>query len=165
MRTRDFYLLLKSYEIDFFTGVPCSFLKNIINEILKDKSATYVQAVREDAAIAIAAGAYFASRVPAVFMPNSGLGHCFDVLTSLNLVYEIPVLLLISWRGHKEPNVPQHYIIGNVTLNLLRDINIPACVLEGNSVKESLHGLLNQMKKNKTPVVALLKRGIFNDED
>src|SRR5713101_1616761 len=82
---------------DFFTGVPCSFLKGAFALLEKEPADRYVAAVREDAALGFAAGAYLGGRQPAVFMQNSGLGVSINALLSLNSLYQIPCLLVISW--------------------------------------------------------------------
>ena len=51
MRTaHEFWDLLKSHELTFFAGVPCSLLESVINVGLADPAVTYIPAVREDVA-------------------------------------------------------------------------------------------------------------------
>ncbi len=69
-------------------------------------------AANEGNAVGIAAGHYLATGSPGVvFLQNSGIGNAVNPLLSLAdpLVYRIPMLLLIGWRG--EPGTqdePQH---------------------------------------------------------
>ena len=63
---------LQDIGVDFFTGVPDSILGGIIAELMERR--LYTPAVREDEAVAMAAGAYMAGKIPAVLMQNSGLG-------------------------------------------------------------------------------------------
>ena len=60
----------------------------------------YVPSVREDEALAMAAGAFIGGKAPVVLMQNSGLGTSLNTMISLNLIYLQPCLLMISWRGH-----------------------------------------------------------------
>ena len=96
--TRVFCTTLKEKGFNFFTGVPCSILKDVINYLSEDPDVPYIPATREDEAIGIATGAYLAGKKPVVLMQNSGLGNSIGTLASLVLLYEIPLLLLISWR-------------------------------------------------------------------
>ncbi len=48
--------------IDFYTGVPCSFLTPLINRVASDPALRYVGAASEGEAVAIAAGAWLAGR-------------------------------------------------------------------------------------------------------
>ncbi len=85
--------------IDFYTGVPCSFLTPLINRVASDPALRYVGAASEGEAVAIAAGAWLAGRQTAVMCQNSGLGNAVNPLTSLNTPFRIPTLLIVTWRG------------------------------------------------------------------
>jgi phosphonopyruvate decarboxylase len=84
---------------DFYTGVPCSFLTPIINRVISDAGLDYVGAASEGEAVAIAAGAWLAGRGTVVMCQNSGLGNAVNPLTSLNYPFQIPTLLIVTWRG------------------------------------------------------------------
>src|SRR3989442_11685011 len=59
MRTADeFWNILKSHDVTFFAGVPCSLLEGVINAGLADPAVTYIPAVREDVALGIASAAH-----------------------------------------------------------------------------------------------------------
>lgn len=112
--------------LDFYTGVPCSFLTPLMNAVTGDPRCAYVGATSEGEAIGIAAGAWLAGRGCVVMGQNSGLGNMVNPLTSLNHPFRIPALLLITWRG--EPRLkdePQHEVMGRVTGKLLDAIEIP----------------------------------------
>ena len=76
-----FVQALQDIGVDFFTGVPDSILGGIIAELMERR--LYTPAVREDEAVAMAAGAYMAGKIPAVLMQNSGLGTSLNTLISL----------------------------------------------------------------------------------
>ncbi|MEG0372191.1 MAG: thiamine pyrophosphate-binding protein, partial [Clostridium sp.] len=111
--TEVFYKHLKDNSIEFFTGVPDSLLKNLCAYLTDnvDKSKNII-AANEGNALGMAAGHYLATgNIPVVYMQNSGLGNIVNPLASLTdaLVYSIPALLIVGWRG--EPNKkdePQH---------------------------------------------------------
>lgn len=125
---------LGGYGIDFFAGVPDSLLKNIcayISDHLDEKH--HIITANEGGAIGLAAGHYLASeRIGCVYMQNSGEGNIINPLASLTdkEVYNIPVLLLIGWRGR--PGVhdePQHVKQGKVTVALLETMGIEHAIL------------------------------------
>ena len=116
----DFLSAAKRQGIDFFTGVPCSFLTPLMNAVISDREARYVGATSEGEAVAIAAGAWCAGRETVVMFQNSGLGNAVNPLTSLNHPFAIPTLVIATWRG--EPGVkdePQHELMGQITSRLL----------------------------------------------
>ena len=94
-----FLTLLRERGYAFFTVVPCSLLGCLFQRIKQTNDLDYVPAVREDAAVGLAAGAWMAGRKAAVLMQNSGLGVCYNALASLNEIYEIPSLIVVSWRA------------------------------------------------------------------
>jgi len=129
-----FYDTLASYGIDFFAGVPDSLLKNLCAYITDHADAAHnIIAANEGGAMGLAAGHYLAtSQIPVVYMQNSGEGNIINPLASLTDpdVYNIPVLLVIGWRG--KPGVhdePQHVKQGKVTTGLLNVMGIDYTVL------------------------------------
>ena len=56
----DFLDPAREAGIDFFTGVPCSFLTPVINRVISRTDLTYVGAASEGEAVGIAAGAWLA---------------------------------------------------------------------------------------------------------
>ena len=91
----EFCQLLRSHGFNFFTGVPDSTFKGVINILENDVTVSYIPAVREDAAIGLATGAYLGGHRPMVLMQNSGLGVSINALASLPILYQIPMLVLI----------------------------------------------------------------------
>jgi len=91
-------------------GVPGSLLKDHI----KDAD---VPCTSESEAMALAVGAWFAGKTPVVYMQNSGLGDCVDIIASLYKPYGIPLPdLLLSRRCTPE----HHRFMGDITMPLLK---------------------------------------------
>lgn len=110
----------------FYTGVPCSYLTPLINQVASSRILSYVGAASEGEAVAIAAGAWLAGQRTAVMCQNSGLGNAVNPLTSLNHPFRIPTLLIVTWRGEPgHPDEPQHALMGRITQDLLRTIEVP----------------------------------------
>lgn len=115
---------LSDAKIDFFAGVPDSLLKNLCAFLADNFDERHnIIAANEGGAIALAAGHYLATgKIGAVYMQNSGEGNALNPLLSLTdkEVFNIPLLLLVGWRG--KPGVhdePQHVKQGKVTTELL----------------------------------------------
>lgn len=140
IRPSYFYDMLKGFDIDFYAGVPDSLLKNLCAYITDHADATHnIIAANEGGAMGIAAGYHLATgRIACVYMQNSGEGNIINPLASLTdkEVYNIPVLLLIGWRGR--PGVhdePQHVKQGKVTTGLLNTMGINYTVLSKDEEK------------------------------
>ncbi len=150
--------ILKNKGFNFFSGVPCSILEPLLKSLYQRKDLPYVPAVRENVALGLANGAYLAGKNSAVFIQNSGLGNIINALTSFNLIYKIPVLIFITWRGYQGKDAPEHIIMGKKTLNLLRELNIPYIVLSKN-YRVEINRLIILMRKTKIPAAIILKEG------
>ena len=118
LNTQEFGTALKGLGFDFYSGVPCSFLKYLINYAIND--CDYVMAANEGDAVATAAGAYLGGKKSVVLMQNSGLTNATSPITSLNYSFQLPILGFVSLRG--EPGLsdePQHELMGKITGEML----------------------------------------------
>ena len=152
---------MKDNGFNFFSGVPCSYLGSIIKFLSKRKDYLYIPATREDEALGIAAGAYIGGKKPVVLMQNSGLGNSIDALTSLILLYKIPILLIISWRGSEKNDFPEHSLMGKYMMNFLKTMHIPVTILSIDEIPEQIGTADRTMKKLETPVALILKKGVI----
>src|SRR5262249_56157841 len=112
-------------------GWPCD---GPIRDLGSPPRLSYVAAVREDVAVGMAAGAWFAGRRPVVLMQNSGLGTSLNALASLSLMYGLPALLVVTWRGYQGKDAPEHLLMGEITPALLQLLGIPHRVLARDSI-------------------------------
>lgn len=101
-----------------FVGVPCSYLKNLINEATN--RGMYKSFFNEGDAVAYAVGRQIADpdiRV-CVMMQNSGLGNAVNPITSLSEINEIPLIMVVGNR-QPTPGEPQHSIMGEISKELV----------------------------------------------
>ena len=129
IKADEFLMPARDAGYDFFTGVPCSFLTEIINRVISDASLDYIGAASEGEAVAIASGAWLAGRKTVVMCQNSGLGNTVNPLTSLNYPFRIPTMMIVTWRG--QPGItdePQHELMGPITPEILDTMRIPHAV-------------------------------------
>lgn len=167
-----FYNSLKKNNINFFTGVPDSLLKNLLILFEKKKVIEHLSVGNEGIAVALAAGHYLSSKKPAlVYMQNSGLGNAINPLNSIvnNNIYGIPMILLVGWRGeiisknkqlHDEP---QHLYQGSITLKQLKLIDIPYKIISNRT--KNLNSLIKKITMKsielKKPVAIIVRKGTF----
>ena len=141
MTGHQFADLLDAQGFDFFTGVPCSLAEGVIAALERRPRGSrtpYISAVREDIALGLAAGAWLGGRLPAVIMQNSGLGTSANALVSLSLLYRLPALLLVTWRGFEGKDAPEHIVMGEITRPLLDLMGVPHRVLARGSEEADL---------------------------
>jgi len=152
----DFAARLGRHGFDFFTGVPCSLIEDLIAVLERGTRAPYVAAVREDAAVGVAAGAWFGGRRPVVLMQNSGLGTSLNALASLSLMYGLPVLLVVTWRGFGGKDAPEHILTGEISPKLLELLGVPYRVLAIDSLDADLAWAAAEMDARRSPVALLV---------
>ncbi len=158
MSPREFVALLRSLQFDFFTGVPCSLIKGVIAAL--EAEGAWIPETREDAALGLAAGAYLGGRQPVVIMQNSGLGVSINALTSLHLIYRLPCLLLITWRGYQGKDAPEHLIMGEVCTMLMETIGVPHRAPDAETLPESVRWAAETARSRRSPAALLLRKGV-----
>jgi phosphonopyruvate decarboxylase len=154
---------LKKNNINFFTGVPDSVLKEFINLIPENQNFI---SQNEGSAVALAAGYHLSSKkIPLVYLQNSGLGNAINPLISIThkAVYSLPIILLIGWRGSPKSNdEPQHITQGAITINFLKLMGIKYIILNNEKNLIKIKKLINHSKGKNEPVAILLKKSILS---
>lgn len=175
LSAKELLNFLIEQDIEFFTGVPDSQLKEFCNCLMQslEIGKQHVIAPNEGNAVALAAGYNLATgKVGMVYMQNSGLGNAINPLTSLidPKVYSIPLLLMIGWRGtpgiHDEP---QHAKQGEITLQLLEVLGIKYTRLNTESTMEDVHKMFTEqflpLLKDGKSAAFVVEKGAFNQGD
>ena len=165
----DFVNYLKEKDIDFFCGVPDSQLSPFCDYV--EENEQNIIAANEGNAVGIATGYHLTtSKVPVVYLQNSGLGNIVNPVTSLthNKVYSIPVIYVIGWRG--QPGVhdePQHKKQGKITLDLLELLDIDYIIINAESSFDQLRSAYEneflEKLKNGNSVAIVVSKGAFED--
>ncbi len=165
----EFYNILLDNNVEFFTGVPDSLLKQFClcldDNVPKEK---HIIAANEGNAIALAAGYHLGTgSIPLVYMQNSGLGNAINPLLSLcdPNVFSIPVLLLVGWRG--EPGTidePQHIKQGRIQNNLLEALEVPYSIIskDNQDIAKLIKKGIDKAQSENCPYVFSIKRNTFD---
>lgn len=168
LEPEDFYNLLKSKGIEFFTGVPDSLLKDFCGYVADNvPSKNHIIAANEGNAVAIAAGYNLGTgKYPLVYLQNSGLGNIVNPIMSLahSQVYSIPMLLLIGWRGEPgKKDEPQHIIQGKCMNGILTEMGIQFEILPDfiEGATQSVESAIFHMKNRSSPYALIVRRQTF----
>ena len=163
----DFLRPAREKGLDFYTGVPCSYLTPLINQVINDPANRYVGAASEGEAIGIAAGAWLAGRGTVVMCQNSGLGNAVNPLTSLNAPFRIPTLLVVTWRG--QPGLadePQHELMGAITPALLDTLRIPHMAFPATTdeIGPAIAAMSASLAETRLPFAFIMEKGSVRDD-
>ncbi len=166
----EFIKELKKNDLNFFTGVPDSLMKDFCLYLEAKLHKNNYVSPNEGSAVSIGIGYHLATKkIPIVYLQNSGLGNIINPIISLvdRKVYKIPLFLLIGWRGELNngkqiKDEPQHLKQGEITERLLNKLGIKYATLgQGSNFKKTIKKLKNYAKKNSKPVALLIRKNTF----
>src|SRR2546421_12749299 len=123
--SRLIYESLKACDVKIISALPETWLVHMIRMADEDPQMTLVRLSKEEEAIGISAGAHLAGVNSACLMQNHGFLAAINPIVSLALLYKIPLLMLISYRGHMGERDPWQTQGGMVTEPLLQALGIP----------------------------------------
>lgn len=164
MRGKEFAELLEDQGFDFFAGVPCSLIAGLLRELETHPRLPYLAAVREDTAVGVGAGAWLGGKCPGILMQNSGLGTSLNALASLSLLYQLPSLLVVTWRGYGGRDAPEHLLTGAITSELLTLLGIQHRTLSSQSAEADLAWAARETQRRMEPVALLLPPRVLQEE-
>lgn len=158
------YQGIKAAGVQFITALPETWLVYLLQMADDDPDMTLVEVAREEEAIGVAAGAYFAGEPNILLMQNHGFLAAINGIVSLALLYRVPLCMVIAHRGHMGEPYPWHTQGGIVTEPVLRSLNIPFDYARdpaqvGRQIREAHTYSLSAMQ----PVALLLTRDLMED--
>lgn len=150
------YLGLRRAGIDFAASVPCVNLQELLAMLVADHNIIHLPVTREEEGVGICAGAWLGGRRPALLMQNSGLGNCINALASLDMLYKIPLLMIISHRGGRGESIIGQVPMGRLTVPLLEAMEIPHLFPSPAEAEEAVAGAWKKAESGRRPVAVLL---------
>ena len=157
----------KDAGFGIWTGVPCSYLKPFINYVIDAPDIRYVGATNEGDAVAVAAGADLGGVRSVVMFQNSGFGNTVNPITSLNMIFKVPSLIITTLRG--EPggphDEPQHELMGQITGGLFDLMKVPweYFPTEEAEVAPVLARAVAHMTEHRTPYGLVMRKDSVAD--
>src|SRR6266571_1822205 len=153
---------LKRSGVKIVSALPETWLVHLINLAAADPDMTLVRLTREEEAIGISAGAHLAGVRSALLMQNHGFLAAINPIVSLAFLYRIPLLMLISYRGHWGEKDPWQTQGGRFTEPILRALNIPIWQLNSpTDVHRRLKDAQTLASASLHPVAVLLSRELM----
>jgi sulfopyruvate decarboxylase subunit alpha len=150
------YIGMKSAGLDFVASVPCVNLQELLSLVDADPKITHVPVTREEEGVGICAGAYLGGKRPALLMQNSGLGNSINALASLNGLYKIPLLMIISHRGGEGETIAGQVPMGKLAPKLLDAMEIPKFAPTLAEADETVTRAWELAQADGTPTAVLL---------
>lgn len=150
------YRGLKRAGIDFAASVPCINLQQLLHLVVDDHEIIHIPVTREEEGVGLCAGAWMGGRKPALIMQNSGLGNSINALASLDYLYDIPLLMIISHRGCEGETIAGQVPMGKLTPKLLDAMEVPRFSPKPAGTEETVTEAWSLAASRKRPVAVLL---------
>ena len=120
---------LKSAGVDMLAVLPDHGFDQVQKMAAEEPSFSIVPVSNEGIGVAVCAGGYLGGKTPAIMIPTAGLLVAVWPLASLNMLWNIPLVLLIPYRGDIGDAEPVFRTYKFTTEPILRDLQIPYVIV------------------------------------
>ena len=120
-----------------------------------DPSLTLVGVNREGLAFSAASGLYAGGKTPLILIQNTGLMESGDSMRGWTIQMEVPVVLMVGYRGYTRHGVNKD-TAATYTERFLNAFNIQYYLVEQDSDAERISIAFEEAKKRKQPVAVLV---------
>lgn len=151
---------MKAAGIKLVVCLPDSWLKELDALLRADPYFEFVGVTNELEGVSIAAGAWLGGKRAIVVMENSGVRVASEALARISLGLEIPVLMLMSYRGYIGDG--NWWAVGHaITMEpMLQVLRIPYCIIDREEgIKGSLQRAVSTMDASKNHVAIIVSGG------
>ncbi len=122
---------MKKAGLDLVTILPCDRIKFLI-PMVKETFRT-IDLTREEVGVGICAGAVIAGKRPAMLIQSSGAGTLPNALCSLPIYYDLPLPILVSWRGHYKEGIDAQKPMGEALPAMFESMGVEVITVEETS--------------------------------
>jgi len=158
-RSQVVFAALVKAGYNFAVTLPCGMLKRLIQLIEASPDIRHVPLAREEEGVGIAAGAYLGGKKPVMVVQSSGVANSLNSIASLSIAYQIPLLIIMSYRGGLYEFAPAQVPLGLGLEGILRSLGIPYFLLdEGDTAETLILGADCLARAAGRPVAVLLTR-------
>jgi len=163
--SRVVYDALKSAGVRICSALPETWLVHLIRMAEDDPTMTLVRLAKEEEGVGISMGAHLAGARSALLMQNHGFLQAVNGIVSGAMLYKIPLLLVISDRGHLGERDPWQTEGGKFTRRVLDALNIQREELSSrDEVEPKLARAMTLAQSSLSPVAVLLTRPLMWEE-
>jgi sulfopyruvate decarboxylase subunit alpha len=159
------YEALKTSGVRLVSALPETWLVHLIRMAEDDPEMILVRLAKEEEGVGISMGAHFAGVRSALLMQNHGLLQSVNGIVSGAMLYKMPLLLMISDRGHLGERDPWQTEGGRYTRRVLDALNIVHDELSRpEEVAPKVAGALALAHASLAPVALLMTRSLLWEE-
>lgn len=142
-------------KVEFITTVPCKQLAGVIEELDNTDEIFHIPSNKEDEGMGLCAGAYMGGKRAAIIMQNTAVGVTVNTLATLIQYYNIPLPMLISYRGELGEPVACQVEMAVHTKSILSLMKIPTYHFHDENDLNEFDDILKYCFMAKKPVAIL----------
>ena len=159
------YGALKAADVRLCSALPETWLVHLIRMAEDDPDMMLVRLAKEEEGVGVSMGAYLAGWRTALLMQNHGFLQAINGIVSGAMLYRIPLVLVISDRGHLGERDPWQTEGGRYTRRVLDALNIQFDSLRGPDEAEAkVAKAVTLAHSSLSPVAVLLTRDLMWEE-
>jgi sulfopyruvate decarboxylase subunit alpha len=159
------YEALRSAGVRICSALPETWLVHLIRMAEDDPAMTLVRLAKEEEGVGVSMGAHLAGVRSALLMQNHGFLQAINGIVSGAMLYKIPLLLVISDRGHLGEREPWQTEGGRFTRRVLDALNIQRDELRTpEEVQPKIDRAMTLAQSSLSPVAVLLTRELMWEE-
>ena len=146
---------MKKHGITHVVWLPDSETNWLYTLMKADPSITLVPVAREGLAFSCAAGIYIGGGKPVILIQNTGLMESGDSMRGWTMGLNIPVVLMVGYRGYTRHGVNKD-TAATYTEPFLNAFHIQYYLVENSSDASRISVAFEEAQKNKRPVAILV---------
>jgi len=159
------YEALKSVGVGLVSALPETWLVHLIRMAEDDPEMILVRLAKEEEGVGVSMGAHLAGTRSAMLMQNHGLFAAVNGIVSGAMLYRIPLLMLISDRGHLGERDPWQTEGGKFTRRVLDSLGIVRQdLIASEDVEPTVAKAMTLAQSSLSPVALLLSRDLMWEE-
>ncbi len=159
------YEALKAAGVRLCSALPETWLVHLIRMAEDDPDMVLVRLAKEEEGVGVSMGAHLAGWRSALLMQNHGFLQAINGIVSGAMLYRIPLLMLISDRGHLGERDPWQTEGGRYTRRVLDALNVQHDALRApDEVESKVAKAATLANSSLSPVALLLTRDLMWEE-
>jgi sulfopyruvate decarboxylase subunit alpha len=159
------YEALKAAGVRLVSALPETWLVHLIRMAEDDPDMVLVRLAKEEEGVGVSMGAHLAGWRTALLMQNHGFLQAVNGIVSGAMLYKIPLLLLISDRGHLGERDPWQTEGGRFTRRVLDALTIQHDdVWTPDDAERKVSKAMTLAQSSLSPVAVLLTRDLMWEE-
>src|SRR5262249_15616095 len=163
--SRVVYSALKASGVKVVSALPETWLVHLIRMAEDDPDMILVRLAKEEEGVGVSMGAHFAGTRSALLMQNHGLLQSINGIVSGAMLYKIPLVMLVSDRGHLGEHDPWQTEGGRFTRRILDALNIVRDELrDPDEAEPKIARAVALAQSSLSPVALLLTRELMWEE-